>query len=204
MTVLAKTRRAQRREASRVAILEAAIEVLAAKGYPGMRLADVSRVAGVGYGLSSFHFESKAGLLMAIQEEIDARFTAYMAAACDESAPGRAFVEQWITGLFGFARDHRAHWRASVMILVESVVAVPEVASEHTEFVSRNVGTLRDAFARGIADGSIPASVDPYSTAVAVAALVKGINLDWFSDPTIDLGERCELVLGVVRQLTRP
>jgi AcrR family transcriptional regulator len=201
VTVLTKTPRSQRREASRGAILEAAIELLAANGYPGMRLADVSRVAGVSYGLASFYFESKAGLLMAIQKEIDARFTAYMAAACDESAPGRAFVEQWITGLFGFAKGHRAHWRASVMILVESVGAAPEVAAEHTEFVGRNVGTLRDAFARGIADGSIPASIDPRSAAVAVEALVKGINLDWFSDPTIDLDERRELVIGVVRQL---
>jgi hypothetical protein len=87
------------------------------------------------------------------------------------------------------------------MILVESVVTVPEVAAEHTEFVGRNVRTLRDAFARGIADGSIPASVDPHSAAVVVEALVKGINLDWFSDPTIDLDKRRELVLGVVRQL---
>jgi len=182
-------------------MLEAAVELLAANGYAGMRLADVSSAAGVSYGLAPTRFESKAGLLKAIQAEIDGRFTAHMAAVCDENAPGRAFIEQWVAGLFGFARGHPAHWRASVVILVESVLTVPEVAAEHTTFVKRNVATMRNAVERGIADGSIPASVDPYATAVVVEALVKGIALDWFSDTTIDLDERRDLVLAALRQL---
>jgi AcrR family transcriptional regulator len=185
-------------------MLETAIGLLAAKGYSGMKLADVSRDSGYSYGLAPFHFESKAGLMLAIQEKIDATYTDHMAAACDRDAPGREFVDQWITATFAFAKEYPAHWRASVVILVESVVGVPDVAAEHAQFASRNVETLRQAFERGRRDRTIPRSVDPHAAAVTIAALVKGINFEWFGDPKVDLDERCALVLDVVRQLLRP
>ena len=196
-----RNRRLEQREVARAAMLETAIGLLAAHGYSGMKLADVSRDSGYSYGLAPFYFESKAGLMLAIQEEIDATFTEYMASVCDKESSGREFVDQWVTGLFAFAKEHPAHWRASVVILVESVVSVPQVAHEHTSFVARNVGTLRAAFERGIADGSIPTSVDPHAASVAVEALVKGVNFEWFGDPTVDLDDRCQLVLDVVHRL---
>jgi len=182
-------------------MLESAIGLLAANGYSGMKLADVSRVSGYSYGLAPFYFESKAGLMLAIQEEIDATFTEHMASACDPESSGRHFVDQWVIGMFGFAKQHPSHWRASVVILVESVVSVRHVADEHAHFVARNVRTLQAAFERGIADGSIPATVDAHSAALTVEALVKGVNIDWFGDPTVDLDDRCRLVLDVVRRL---
>ena len=197
----ASARRAERSGVARAAMLEAAIGLLATKGYSGMKLADVSRESGYSYGLAPFHFESKAGLMLAIQEEIDANYTDHMAAACDPDAPGRQFVDQWIIATFAFAKDHPAHWRASVVILVESVVGVPDVAAEHAQFASRNVDTLRRAVERGRRDGTIPTSVDPHAAAVTVAALIKGINFEWFGDPTVDLDESRQLVLDVVRQL---
>jgi len=196
-----RSRRSEQREVARKAMLESAIGLLAANGYSGMKLADVSRVSGYSYGLAPFYFESKAGLMLAIQEEIDATFTEYMASACDPESSGRQFVDQWVTGMFGFAKEHPSHWRASVVILVESVVSVRHVADEHAQFVARNVRTLQAAFQRGIADGSIPATVDAHSAALTVEALVKGVNLDWFGDPTVDLDDRCRLVLDIVRRL---
>ena len=204
MSDSARTRRSERKDAARAAMLRAAIELLAANGYSGMKLADVSRVSGYSYGLAPFYFESKAGLMRAIQEEIDATFTSYMAAHCDAASPGREFVDQWVTATLAFAREHPSHWRASVVILVESVVSVPAVSAQHSRFVSRNVASLRDAFERGIWDGSIPPSVDPYAAAVTVASMMKGIHFDWFGDPSIDLDERRDLVLGVIRQLAGP
>ena len=100
--------------------------------------------------------------------------------------------------------DHPRHWRASVVILVESVVGVPDVAAEHAQFASRNVETLRKAFLRGRRDGSIPQSVNASTAATTVAALMKGINFEWFGDPSVDLDKSCRLVLDVVRQLIRP
>jgi len=198
-----KTRRAERSGVARATMLETAIRLLATKGYSGMKLADVSRESGYSYGLAPFHFESKAGLMLAIQEEIDATYRAYMAAACDLDASGQEFVDQWIAATFAFAKDHPAHWRASVVILVESVVGVPDVAAEHAQFASRNVETLRRAFERGMRDGSVPRSVDPHATAVTVAAMIKGLNFEWFGDPTVDLDESRELVLDAVRRLVR-
>ena len=185
-------------------MLETAIGLLATRGYSGMKLADVSRESGYSYGLAPFYFESKAGLMKAIQEAIDRNYTDHMAAACDPGVTGREFVDQWVTATFSFAKTHPAHWRASVVILVESVVGVPDVAVEHAQFASRNVETLRTAFQRGQRDGSVPRSVDARAAAATVAALMKGINFEWFGDPSVDLDDSCRLVLDVVGQLVRP
>ncbi len=146
MPAAAKARRDERSGVARVAMLEAAIGLLATKGYPGMRLADVSRESGYSYGLAPFHFESKAGLMLAIQAEIDEAYRDHMVRACDPDASGRAFAEQWITATFAFAKEHPAHWRASVVILVESVVGVPDVAAEHASSLS----TQRRDLAAGV------------------------------------------------------
>jgi AcrR family transcriptional regulator len=197
----ARKSRAERRELARSTMLEAAIQLLAERGYAGMRLGDVSKTAGYAYGLAPFYFESKSGLMTAIQEEIDRAYTEFMAASCDPDADGRTFVEQWVASTFAFSREYPAHWRASVVLLVESVVAVPEVGAQHSGFVSRNVRTLQDALERGVVDGSVGAHVDPHACAVAIEALMKGLNFDRFADRSADLDERSAIALEVVGQL---
>lgn len=68
----AKARRtqAERSEAMRRRILDAAVDVLAAKGYAGFRTADVAQLAGVSRGAQTHHFPSKDELVVAVVEHV--------------------------------------------------------------------------------------------------------------------------------------
>ncbi len=51
------------REARRMQLIEATIEVLSRQGYARTTLTEVARVAGLSHGLVNFHFATKEGLL---------------------------------------------------------------------------------------------------------------------------------------------
>ncbi len=57
-----KPRKASR-EARKVQLIEATIEVIASNGYARTTLTDVARKAGLSHGLVNFHFSTKEGLL---------------------------------------------------------------------------------------------------------------------------------------------
>ena len=195
-----RNRRSEQREVARAAMLETAIGLLAAHGYSGMKLADVSRDSGYSYGLAPFYFESKAGLMLAIQEEIDATFTEYMAPVCDPESSGREFVDQWVTGLFAFAKELPRP-------LAGQRRDPRRVGGERPSGRRRARPVRRPQ--RGHAAGRVrtrhrrrqhpDVRRRPHAASVTVEALVKGVNFEWFGDPTVDLDDRCRLVLDVVR-----
>jgi AcrR family transcriptional regulator len=61
---------AERSETMRRRILDAAVDVLAAKGYAGFRTADVAELAGVSRGAQTHHFPSKDELVVAVVEHV--------------------------------------------------------------------------------------------------------------------------------------
>ena len=79
MTTASPDRRAPRRspapdrrhvdgDRTRAALLEAALEEFAAKGFAGARVRDIAQRAGVGKDLISYHFGGKDGLYLAVQQ----------------------------------------------------------------------------------------------------------------------------------------
>jgi len=64
---------AERTEETRRRILDAGAQVLAAKGYAGLRTAEVAEVAGVSRGAQTHHFPSKDDLVLAIVEHLFSR-----------------------------------------------------------------------------------------------------------------------------------
>lgn len=61
---------AERTEETRRRLLDAAVDVLASKGYAGFRTADVAAIAGVSRGAQTHHFPSKDELVMAVVEHV--------------------------------------------------------------------------------------------------------------------------------------
>lgn len=74
-TAAPKARRTQgeRSEEMRRRILDAAVDLLAQKGYAGFRTADVAKVAGVSRGAQTHHFPSKDDLVVAVVAHVFAR-----------------------------------------------------------------------------------------------------------------------------------
>lgn len=73
---------AERTEDTRRKILDAAVDLLASKGYAGLRTADVAEAAGVSRGAQTHHFPSKDDLVVAVVEHVFQR--------ASEQARGRA------------------------------------------------------------------------------------------------------------------
>lgn len=61
---------AERRSETQERIIAAAIEILREKGYAGLRVADVTEVAGVSRGAQTHHFRSKVELVLAVFTKI--------------------------------------------------------------------------------------------------------------------------------------
>ena len=69
-----QTKCRKKTEARREAILDAALEEFAAKGYAGARMEDIARRAGVAKGTLYLHFGDKEGLFRAIAEPVVDQF----------------------------------------------------------------------------------------------------------------------------------
>ena len=63
-----QTKCRKKTEARREAILDAALEEFAAKGYAGARMEDIARRAGVAKGTLYLHFGDKEGLFNGLAE----------------------------------------------------------------------------------------------------------------------------------------
>lgn len=187
-------RQAERREAARSAMLEVAISRLAAGGYARMTLAEVGRQSGYSHGLAPFYFGSKAGLMAAVSDEIARVYLEHTEEACAKSTNGLDFLRRWVDAQFDFKQKYPEHLRASLVILVEGVIAVPELGSNLHARVNWNLRAVEEALARGVADGSIVASTDLRTSAVLVTSSIKGTNYDWLADPGLDLDHRREAV----------
>lgn len=61
---------AERTEETRRRLLDAAVEVMASKGYSGFRTVDVADAAGVSRGAMTHHFPSKDELVVALVEDV--------------------------------------------------------------------------------------------------------------------------------------
>ena len=96
----------------REAILVAAEEVFARRGYHGAALDDIAQVAGISKALIYEHFASKrelhASLVNAHVEEIFQRLQA--SAAADR--PGEERLRGGIDAFLSFVEEHREAWRA--------------------------------------------------------------------------------------------
>lgn len=75
------------REARRVQLIEATIEVLAAKGYSRMTLTDVAKLAGLSHGLVNFHFETKDKLLAETLRYLSDEYRENWMAALERAGP---------------------------------------------------------------------------------------------------------------------
>lgn len=82
-----QTKCRKKTEARREAILDAALEEFAAKGYAGARMEDIARRAGVAKGTLYLHFGDKEGLFNGLAESAFAPMHALAKEILDDKTP---------------------------------------------------------------------------------------------------------------------
>lgn len=153
-------RRAAQREATREAVLSAAEDAFAARGFEGTSLTRVAEAAGVPVPLIVYHFDSKLGLWQAVVEAVFGRMVARVEAAdaalAEKVTPAalRASIRAHVAAIV----ENPAYMRIT---LKEGTEASPRlswmVETHQRPFSDRILASLRHAQAAGL----LPADADP-------------------------------------------
>lgn len=169
--------RQQRTSARREAIVDAALALFATYGYRGTTVEAVAARVGVTDAGVLYHFRTKADLLLAVLAHHDARWGA-MVAKAKVSGPAEELRR---------LRD----WGAEMEKDTDLVALLVTLSAEHLRDDTATNAYLRaryetvlrgyeDSFTAAAAAGLLRTDVNARAEAIALAALLDGIRLQWF------------------------
>ena len=160
----------------RDAILRAAIDVFAERGYFNAQVADVARVAGVAAGTVYLYFRSKDDLLISI-------FERGMREALTEGRAAVAVVDDPCERLRRFARLHLARLgrdrNLAVVFQVELRQSTKFMERFSSTLLREYLGLLRTAIADGQRDGLLRADIKPTVAAKMLFGALDEMATNW-------------------------
>jgi AcrR family transcriptional regulator len=172
----------QRREHTRRALIEAAAEVFARKGFAAARVEEIAREANVTTGALYGHFQGKQELFLAVFDEFAAVRVADIEHATASESTGvpspRGGADQWMRQL------DETPWRFWLHLeFAHHASSDPELR----ERFALSVGAVRLAIERliewHIAENEIQPAVSARWLATVIRALGMGLSLERLTDP---------------------
>ena len=110
-------------EQRREAILDAALEVFARRGYHGSSIDEIANTAGISKALIYEHFPSKRDLHVSLLERHVQEIFERLAVAADTSDPGEVRLRAGVDAFLGFVEERSAAFRMVFRDAVEPEVA---------------------------------------------------------------------------------
>ncbi len=158
------------------AIVTAATELFAAKGFAETTTAEVAARAGVAQGTLFYHFKSKENILLAVFESVMVRYQTGMAAATATAANGMAAVEALLRFQLAFVEEHSREFRVVMRDLPSHLGGSDSPQREQVRQRQATVlAMLENALARGRTDGSMRPDLPATATAHILRGLVYGL-----------------------------
>lgn len=195
----------ERRAASRRRLLDAAAEVIAARGTTNVSFADIASAAGCSHGLPGYLFGSKTEMLLALLHEALGRFQAEVVPASRREIPG---LEGLLGALGAFLRSldrPLPYTRAIYVMIGEAGGAPPELRDALNAHHDSVRAAIRKALAAGIERGEIRADLDVDSQAAVLLGTIRGIGTQVLLDPgSVDVKAVTRAVLDSTRRALRP
>ena len=184
----------------RTALLDAAIEQIAANGVRGMRIQEVAKSAGVSAALIYHHFGDRATLLQAALLHIGQRADAYT-----QPADGTAREMLTIVLLDEFQDDavvqaNSAAWGE----LRDTAIFDPSLRPTIVMLTDRWIDDLARYVELGATDGSINPELDPPTAGAQLTALAEGLSGRWLIGMLTTEQARSSLASGVELLLGPP
>ena len=164
MEAATPSRRAERRAATRDAIVAGTLSLVAEGGYGAAAMHDVARRAGVATGSLYRHFPSKGELLARVFEEAAGREFVVVEAIAAETA--RPPVERLAAALETFARRALAAPRLAYALMAEPVDPAVEAAR------LENKRAYQRVFAQLLDEAAAAEDIAQLDTALAAAAII--------------------------------
>jgi len=163
-------------EAKRDALLRAAIQVFARRGFFNAQVADVARVAGVAAGTVYLYFRGKEHLLTSI-------FDRTMRAAIDEGRAALAGLEDPVARLREIARLHLDRLGRdrdlAIVFQVELRQSTKYMERFSSTLLQEYLALIRDAIADGQSNGSLRPDVGATFAAKAFFGALDEMATNW-------------------------
>ncbi|MGQ0481547.1 MAG: TetR/AcrR family transcriptional regulator [Pseudonocardia sp.] len=172
-----------RSELSSRRLLESAVELIAERGYERTTLVAIGERAGYSRGLVTDRFGSKEKLLWHLLEHHFVKWTEDSLYPDLAGLPAAAALNRAIERTRDNIRVAPTRIRAVYSILFESLVLVPEVRQRVALMHREHRASTAAMIAAGIANGDVPATVDPEAVADAWVATFRGVAYQWLLDP---------------------
>lgn len=171
-------RREEKKRATRQAILAAAMDLFAERGYEQTSIGALARVAGIGKGTIYGYFHTKEDIFLAFcEEEIDFAFRTL----AERSDPDAPLIEQLVTLFmtqFRFVTRNREFGR----ILVREMAFPPALNSPRArELDNRYLAALGEILGRAASRGELRADYDPFLTSAHFYALYLVALSGWYT-----------------------
>ena len=190
--------RSQLREAVRASILDAAEELIAAKGLHGAGLAQIAKKAGIAVGTLYNYFEDRDAMVRALFESRRAlvRPKVQAALAAGVGLPFEPRLRTFMRQLFGVFEEHRRY----IKVVFEAEHLKP--TGSHVDLIA----AIDEIVAAGLAEGMIAkASVEPLSIALAGAFRTVLVRKSQSGDSFVDAADPIvTLLVDGARKRARP
>jgi AcrR family transcriptional regulator len=168
-------------------LLEAAIEVVAEKGYERATAAEISERAGYSAPMVRTRYGSKQGLLDSILHSV---YDPWLFPADDEGLDGLTQINAHLSRLEKVGDEQPEFMRFFLVLSFECVTAARELKPWMQSFLARYTSALESMLRRGQADGSVNPAIDPSAEAqnivsdgigLAYIGLIASDNADFVS-----------------------
>lgn len=178
---------AERVAASDRALIDAAIELIAERGYERTTLALIGEKAGYSRGLVTQRFGNKENLLWAVMRQILDRWSTQ---ALEPRVAGKIGVPALQTILAAYLDACEAgpkRIRAYYALLREADGPVPAVRDTIKKLHVTERAQIAGMIRAGQAAGAVRRDIDPDAEATAFLGVMRGVTLQWLLDPNVDL-----------------
>jgi AcrR family transcriptional regulator len=167
-----ETRWRRRKDARPQEILDAALQVFAARGFTAARLEEIASRAGVAKGTIYLYFDSKESVFRAlVQERLVSRLSGFAGVAGEQRGPAAPLLAELLRTMGTFLRT------SDDVVLPKIVIAeagnFPELARMYREeVIARGLGLLGGIISGGIARGEFKPIPVEHAVRLALAPLL--------------------------------
>ena len=165
-----------RRDERRRALVDAAYDVIAARGFEGLRTRAVAARARVNVATLHYYFSGKEALVRGVMERLTEQFrTVHAPSARNRLAPLQRLRQE-----LADASYYQARRGDLVVVWLELMLRAqrdPAIQRSMRRVLRGWRRTLRQIVTAGVRDGTFRADLDPDAAATAVAALISGLSL---------------------------
>lgn len=180
---VAKTQRQEQADAARAALIEAASELFAERGYHDSSVAEIGTRAGVSRGLVNHHFGSKENLLTAVIEAHIVEWEYDVVAPAVAGKRGLAALKAILSVHRELAKERPQHTLLLYRLMTEASDPRNSLDQQFAALHRRWRELGRRWWDEGVEDGEIDPQIDQDANASVIIGAVRGITFDWLTAP---------------------